>query len=86
MAEIRPSIMSLGATISAPASASESAVLASNATLESFSTSNFVPSPTGTPQCPWEVYSQRQTSAMMTRDFAAGDALDGAQTSLHYPI
>ena len=69
MASTRPSIMSDGATMSAPAEASEAAALAIRATLESFSTSKWPPSSFWAmrPQWPCEVYSQRQTSAMVTR-------------------
>ncbi len=63
IAPIRPSIMSLGATTSAPASAWEIAVLASSSIVRSLSTS---PSRTN-PQWPCEVYSQRQTSVITTR-------------------
>ena len=54
----RPSIMSEGATMSAPAWAWESAVLASSSRVASLSTS----SPARQPQWPWSVYSHRQTS------------------------
>src|SRR3954452_20305479 len=64
---IRPSIMSLGATASAPASAWEIAVLASSSTVMSLSTS---PSRTK-PQWPCEVYSQRQTSVITVRSGGA---------------
>src|SRR5579885_3481196 len=58
MAPTRPSIMSLGQTASASASTCETAVRAISSRVASLSTS---PSRT-TPQCPWLVYSQRQTS------------------------
>src|SRR2546426_1023960 len=54
----RPSIMSLGATMSTPARACDTATLPSRYTEASFSIS---PSCT-TPQCPWSVYSHRHTS------------------------
>ena len=63
MAATRPSIMSLGATMSAPHSACVTAILASSSRVTSLSTS---PSWT-TPQWPWSVYSQRHTSVMTTR-------------------
>lgn len=62
MARIRPSFMSEGATQWAPACAY------AIATSEMRSTDNWllrVPSSRRIPQCPWEVYSQRQTSATM---------------------
>ena len=62
MAPTRPSIMSLGATTSAPASAWLTAVRASSSRLRSLSTS---PS-TMTPQWPCDMYSQRQTSVSRT--------------------
>src|SRR5712691_9127700 len=65
MAPTRPSIMSDGATMSAPARACESACSARIFTVESFATSLF----STTPQWPWSVYSQRQTS-VMTRSFS----------------
>ena len=52
IAPTRPSIMSDGATMSAPASTWESATRASSSTLGSFL---IRPSST-TPQCPWLVY------------------------------
>src|SRR5258708_1109607 len=58
----RPSIMSLGATMSMPARACVTATLPSRYTDASLSTS---PSCT-TPQCPWSVYSHRQTSPTTT--------------------
>ena len=67
--------MSLGATMSAPASASDAAVFASRATLESFSTVKCSPSRATMPQWPCEVYSHRQTSAMITSDSAWEDSL-----------
>ena len=61
MAPTRPSIMSLGATMSAPASAWLDRVRASSSRVWSLSTRS--PS-SSTPQWPWSVYSQRQTSVM----------------------
>ena len=58
IAPTRPSIMSLGATTSAPASTWLTAVRASSSSVSSFATS---PSRI-TPQWPCDVYSQRQTS------------------------
>ena len=59
MAATRPSIMSEGATMSAPARARETAISARSGRLWSLSTSPLEM----TPQWPWSVYSQRQTSA-----------------------
>ena len=64
MAPIRPSIMSLGATMSAPAAACETAVFASSSTVSSFKTWKCSPSRRVTPQWPWLMYSQRQTSVI----------------------
>ena len=50
--------MSLGATMSAPARACETAVFARSSSVGSLSTSF----PLSRPQWPWLVYSQRQTS------------------------
>ena len=60
MARTRPSIMSEGATMSAPASTWDRAVFASSPRVLSLSTSW----PHKTPQCPWEVYSHMQTSVI----------------------
>ena len=62
MAATRPSIMSEGATMSAPARACETAEAASHSSVASLSTS---PS-TILPQWPWLVYSQLQTSVITT--------------------
>ena len=62
-APTRPSIMSLGATASAPAAAWEIAVLASSSSVMSLST---WPSSRTTPQWPCEVYSHRHTSVITT--------------------
>src|ERR1051325_909733 len=59
----RPSNMSEGATISAPAWA---CVRASRAR-RSIDSSLMISVPRTIPQCPWDVYSQRQTSVMTTR-------------------
>ena len=67
MTPTRPSIMSDGATMSAPACACETAVRASSPTVASLTIS----SPSRMPQCPWEVYSQRQTSVTTSRPGAA---------------
>ena len=80
MAATRPSIMSLGATTSAPALAWLTAVRASSSRVGSLSTSKPSRLSTTTPQWPWLVYSQRQTSAMRTSFFAAADCLQRAQT------
>ena len=61
IAPTRPSIMSLGATMSAPARAWATAVLESNSSVWSLSTD---PSGASTPQWPWLVYSQRHRSAI----------------------
>ena len=71
-----PSIIADGATMSAPACACESAVRARSGSVASLSTS---PSLT-TPQWPWLVYSQRQTS-VMTRSVGVG-LLEGAHRLL----
>ncbi len=60
IAATRPSIMSDGATMSAPAAAWERAVSARSSRVRSFSTT---PS-RRTPQWPWEVYWHRHTSVM----------------------
>ena len=74
MAPTRPSIMSEGATTSAPARAWETAVRARSSRVGSFLTS----SPSTTPQWPWEVYSQRQTSVITSRSrHSARMARDG---------
>ena len=74
---MRPSIMSLGATASAPATAWEIAVFASSSTVRSLSTS-LDPS-RKTPQWPCEVYSQRQTSVITT---TSGCASFSARTAI----
>ena len=63
-APTRPSIMSLGASASAPAAASDTAVRARSSSVASLSTT---PSSRSTPQWPWLVYSQRQRSGMTSR-------------------
>src|SRR6266480_535666 len=63
----RPSIISLGATMSMPARACVTATLPSRYTDASLSTS---PSCT-TPQCPWSVYSHRQASPITSSSGAA---------------
>ena len=63
-APTRPSIMSLGATASAPASACETAVRASSSSVWSLSTT---PSARSTPQWPCEVYSHRHRSVKTSR-------------------
>src|SRR6266566_3456236 len=63
MAATRPSIMSDGATKSAPATACESAASATCATV----TSLRISSPSRMPQCPCDVYSHRQTSVTTIR-------------------
>ncbi len=60
MAATRPSIMSLGATMSAPFSACVTAIFARSSSVTSLRTS---PSCT-TPQWPWSMYSHRHTSVM----------------------
>ena len=62
IALMRPSIMSLGATQCAPALAYASATAAMRA---AEGAGLIVPSALRMPQCPWEVYSQRQTSVAM---------------------
>ena len=78
---MRPSIMSLGATMSAPARACETAVRAMSSTLESLSTA---PSARSSPQWPWSVYSQRQTSVMTSRSGVR--LLDRARGELDDPL
>ena len=53
--------MPLGAIMSAPASAWDTAVLPYSSMVSSFMT---YPSLSRTPQCPWSVYSHRHRSAM----------------------
>ena len=64
MAPIWPSIMALGATISAPARAWDTAVRASSSSAASLSTVTSPPISHSGPQWPWSVYSHRQVSAM----------------------
>ena len=64
IAATRPSIMSLGATTSAPASAWLNAVRASNLSDASLSMIARLPRFFTTPQWPWLMYSHRQTSVM----------------------
>ena len=63
----RPSIMSLGATMSAPARAWEVAVRASSSSVASLSTVNPSPPSRIAPQWPWLVYSHRHRSVMTMR-------------------
>ena len=80
MARTRPSIMSEGATMSAPAATWDTAARASSGSVASLSTSQAQPPalrgpqalPSGRtgpslsmPQWPWEVYSHRHTSVTM---------------------
>ena len=67
MAHTRPSIMSDGATMSAPARACDNAVFASHCSVVSLSTS---PSFTY-PQCPWLVYSQLHTSVITSNELVS---------------
>ena len=67
MACTRPSIMSDGATMSAPASAWLMAVLASSDRVGSLCTSPEVSPWRTRPQWPWSVYSHRHTSVHTTR-------------------
>ena len=60
MAATRPSIMSEGATMSAPASTWDRAVLASTSRVLSLSTLW----PQRMPQWPWSVYSHMHTSVI----------------------
>ena len=66
-----PSIISEGATISAPACTCDSAVLARNSRVLSLSTSW----PQRMPQWPWEVYSHMQTSPIRYSSGAVSFAL-----------
>ena len=63
IAPTRPSIMSEGATMSAPAFACETALFARISSVASLSTSV----PFRIPQWPWSVYSQKQTSVTTMR-------------------
>ena len=63
MAPTRPSIMSEGATMSAPASTWETAVRAISSRVGSLR----ITPPSTIPQCPWLVYWQRHTSVMTSR-------------------
>ncbi len=74
IAPTRPSIMSEGATTSAPARAWLTAVRASSSTEASLST---VCSPFSTPQWPWSVYSHRHTSVTTS---SSGTAALSART------
>src|SRR5690242_7918681 len=67
-APTRPSIMSLGATASAPAAACEIAVFASSSSVTSLSTR---PSSRTMPQWPCEVYSHMHTSVITSRSGCA---------------
>ena len=67
IAATRPSIMSDGAIISAPALAWLTATRASRSSVGSLSTS----CPLSRPQWPWSVYSHRQTSPITTRSGSA---------------
>ena len=63
MASTRPSIMSEGATMSAPARTCDNAACESRSRVGSF----WISPPLCTrPQWPWEVYSHRHTSVMTT--------------------
>ena len=75
MALIRPSFMSDGATQCAPASAY---AIATSLIRSTESWLFRLPSSRRMPQCPWEVYSQRQTSATMYRlgNFARSNRID----------
>ena len=60
MASTRPSIMSEGAMMSAPACAQVTAICVRSGSVAPLSTSPWAPT---NPQWPWEVYSHRHTSA-----------------------
>src|SRR5258708_4390811 len=62
IARTRPSIMSLGATMSAPARACDNAAFCNSASVASLST----PPSRRMPQCPCDVYSHMQTSVITT--------------------
>ncbi len=82
VAATRPSIMSLGATMSAPASAWLAAVCASSLSVGSFRIFTVAATPSSqslrrwpgdgdvaaTPQWPWLMYSQRHTSVTTSSD------------------
>ena len=83
MAATRPSIMSEGATMSAPARAWATASLARMGSVRSLSTVRSCPGPPAfgglrMPQWPWSVYSQRQTSVATT---SPGSAFLSARTA-----
>ena len=80
IAPTRPSIMSDGATMSAPARACESASRASSSSVASLSTSL----PATTPQWPWSVYSHMQTSVITARPGHV--LLDFANRALHLAL
>ncbi len=63
----RPSIMSEGAMMSAPARAWDTAVRASSSSVASLSTTTPPVLSRSTPQCPWLVYSHRHRSQMTSR-------------------
>jgi hypothetical protein len=67
MARTLPSIISLGAMMSAPASARLTAARASNPRVGSLAMRVFPRRWTTIPQCPWLMYSHRQTSAITTK-------------------
>ena len=80
IAPTRPSIMSDGATISAPARACDSASRTSSSSVASLSTSL----PSIAPQWPWSVYSHMQTSVITA---SPGHVLfDLANRALHLAI
>ena len=70
-----PSIIPLGATMSAPARAWATACWPSIGSVASLSTSTRPPISHSAPQCPWLVYSQKHTSVITEQ--LGGRLLDG---------
>src|SRR6267143_2132056 len=91
MAATRPSIMSLGATMSAPDCAYATAARASKGSVWSLATATCPrASRASGPQWPWSVYSHRQTSAMATTSGAASlialNAVHTGPLGSHAPV
>ena len=82
IARTRPSIMSLGATTSAPASTCDTAVRASTSSDGSFAIS---PS-TRIPQWPCDVYSQRHTSVISTSSGKRGRSARSARCTIPFSV
>src|SRR5438128_470964 len=91
MAATRPSIMSLGATTSAPDCAYATAARARSGSVWSLATATCPrASRASGPQCPWSVYSHRHTSAMATTSGAASlmalNAVHTGPLGSHAPV